>query len=60
MSFSGSSSHRGGQPNMLIGLTELHLWETRQSSPNCAPDDFAQLKIDHFRVCGCFEINLVA
>ncbi len=37
MSFSGSSSHRGGQPNMLIGLTELHLWENQTELSKLRP-----------------------
>ena len=35
--FSGSSSHRGGQPNMLIGLTELDLWEIQRELSKLRP-----------------------
>ncbi len=40
--FSDSSSYEGGQHKMLIGLTEPHLWESRENSPNCDPDEFVR------------------
>ena len=42
--FSDSSSYEGGQHKMRIGLTEPHLWESRENSPNCDPDEFAPIE----------------
>jgi hypothetical protein len=54
-------AHRGVQANMLIALIELDLWEIQRELSKLPPlTNFPQLKIDHFQVYDCFEIDLVA
>jgi hypothetical protein len=50
MGCSGSSSHRCGQHKMLIGLTEPHLWECRENSLHCDPDECSAIEDRSFSV----------